>query len=206
MMKKHKMQILRNYVWDGDTFLLRETFFSVIIYVVNGGWACPPRPDPQLVCLSNNKKGRRGVKYMAEKKFQANDIIKALEDVFKKAPHLSKKAQEVLVKITPILALVFGILGILVGLGAVGVSPVVLLGGVDASFLVLASGVAAIASSVFMLVAYPKLNKRQYGGWTLLFWSEVISAASALLSLSVGAIIGVIIGFYLLFEIKGHYK
>lgn len=143
---------------------------------------------------------------MAEKKSQVNDLINSLEDVFKKAPHLPANIQDVLVKIAPILSLVFGVLGILVGLGAVGVSPVALLSGADASFMVLLSGVALIASSVLMLMAYPKLSKNLYTGWTLLFWSEVVSAVSSLLSLSIGAVIGVIIGFYLLFEIKKHYK
>lgn len=143
---------------------------------------------------------------MAEKKSQVTDIINSLEDVFKKAPHLPANIREVLVRIVPILSLIFGVLGILVGLGAVGVSPIALFGGVDATFMVLISGVFAIASSVLMLMAYPKLTKHLYAGWTLLFWSEVISAVSALLTLSVGSVIGIIIGFYLLFEIKGHYK
>ncbi|MEK7571468.1 MAG: hypothetical protein AAB553_04270 [Patescibacteria group bacterium] len=143
---------------------------------------------------------------MAEKKSQANDLIGMLEGVFKQAPHLPKNIQEVLVKIAPILALVFGILGIIVGLGAIGISPVAILGGVEASFMVMASGVLAIVSSILMLMAYPKLTKHAYAGWTLLFWSEAISAVSAVLSLSVGGVLGIIIGFYLLFEIKGQYK
>lgn len=143
---------------------------------------------------------------MAEHKSQANDFIGMLEGVFKQAPHLPKNIQDVLVQIAPILALVFGILGLIAGVGVLGISPVGLLGGVEASFMLLASGAAAIASSVLMLMAYPKLTKHLYGGWVLLFWAEVISAVSGLLSLSIGAVLGVIIGFYLLFEIKGHYK
>lgn len=143
---------------------------------------------------------------MAEKKNQLHEFIPWMEDVFKKAPHLPKNIREVLVTITPWLALIFGILGILGGIGAVGVSPIALFGGVYASAFVLFSGILALAASVLLLMAFSSLLKRQVKGWTLLFFAEVISAVASLLSLSVGAVIGVLIGFYLLFEIKGQYK
>lgn len=143
---------------------------------------------------------------MAEKKNQLNELIPWMENIFKKAPHLPMNIQEVLVKIAPWLALIFGILGILGGIGAIGVSPIAFLGGVYASAFVLLSGFLALAASVLLLVAFQGLLKRHVKGWTLLFWAEVISAVASLLSLSVGAVIGIIIGFYLLFEIKGKYK
>ncbi|HZE87191.1 MAG TPA: hypothetical protein VE090_03200 [Methylomirabilota bacterium] len=143
---------------------------------------------------------------MAEQKKQAEDLIKWMDDLFKKAPHLPENIREVLVKITPVLSLIFGILGVIAGLAALGLSPIALFGGIHASMFVLVTGVLAIASSVLLLIAYPKLSKYAYAGWMLLFWSEVVNAVSSLLSLSVGSIIGIIIGFYILFEIKGHYK
>ena len=143
---------------------------------------------------------------MAEDKKQGKDLISALDEVFQKLPRLPKSATDVLVNIAPWLALVFGILGVIGGLSAIGISPLALFGGVNASFVVLATGVAAIVSSVLMLMAFPKLKKRAYKGWELLFWSEVISAISAVLSISVGSVFGVLIGFYLLFQIKSYYK
>ena len=143
---------------------------------------------------------------MAEDKKQSKDLIGALEDVFGKLPKLPSGVNDVLVNIAPWLALVFGILGVIGGLSAIGISPLALFGGVNAGFTVLATGVAAIVSSVLMLMAFPKLKKRVYKGWELLFWSEVVSTVSAVLSITVGSIIGVLIGFYLLFQIKRYYK
>jgi hypothetical protein len=136
-----------------------------------------------------------------------HDLIKTLEGFFAKAPALPTNIREVIVKITPWLALIFGILGVLGGLGALGLSPVAMMGGVDTSLFILVSGVLAIASSVLMLVAYPKLKVNSSEGWTLLFLSEVVSVVSSLVAGAVfGAIIGGLIGFYFLFQIKSYYK
>ena len=150
---------------------------------------------------------------MAEKNtLNEAGIIKSLEDVFAKAPHLPANVREILVKIAPWIALVFGILGVLAGLGAVGVSPVAAFGGVGNSVYVLISGVLTIIASVLMLMAFPKLQKHLYGGWRLLFWSEVVSVVSSLIGIAVapgsivGAVIGALIGFYILYEIKSYYK
>lgn len=137
---------------------------------------------------------------------QGDQLVKSLEGVFKQAPHLPANIREILVNIAPWIALIFGILGIIAGLGLVGVSPLALFGGVRASVTVLASGVLTLISSVLMLLAYPKLRKRDYAGWMWLFWSELLSAVAALFSLSVGSVLGVILGFYLLFEMKSYYK
>jgi hypothetical protein len=143
---------------------------------------------------------------MAENQKKAADLIPMLEKWFKQIPDLPANVREVLVKIVPWLALVFGIIGVFVGLGALGLSPVALLGGLEASFNVLVIGLISIVSSVLMLMAYPKLLKKQYKGWELLFWSEIISVVSAILTFSIASILGVVIGIYLLFQIKGYYK
>src|SRR5438094_709668 len=101
---------------------------------------------------------------MAENQKQGADLVKTFEDFFKQAPKLPSNACEVLVKFAPWLALIFGILGIIVGLGAVGVSPLALFAGLHASFVVLLTGAVSIVASVLMLMAYPKLVKRQYKG------------------------------------------
>lgn len=136
-----------------------------------------------------------------------NDIVATLEDFYAKAPDLPQNAQETLVTILPWLALIFGLLGLLVGLGAVGVSPLALLGGIHMAFNVLLSGVLTIASSVLLLMAYPGLQKRRYIGWKYSFWSEAVSLLGAVLSFNiVGGIIGALIVYYLLFQVKSHYK
>ncbi len=146
---------------------------------------------------------------MAENEKKAADLIATLDNFFKQAPKLPSSATDVLVKIAPWISLIFGILGVIAGIGLLGVSPLALFGGLHASFVVLLTGGVSIVASVLMLMAYPKLVKHEYKGWELLFWSEVVSAVSAVLSIasgSIGGVIGVLIGFYLLFQIKSYYK
>jgi len=147
---------------------------------------------------------------MAESSFNEKQVIESMEDFFKKFPQLPSNIREVLVKIAPWIALVFGILGVVAGLGAVGVSPVAVIGGVRNSAFLLISGILTIVSSVLMLMAFPKLQKRQYAGWRYLFWAEVVSVVASLVGITaasvLGALIGALIGFYLLFQIKSYYK
>lgn len=135
-----------------------------------------------------------------------------MEEWFNKLPSLPKGGRDVLVAITPWVALVFGILGVLVGLGGLGIlsvlSPLMLLGsGVSSTTGSLLSIAVALVSSVLMLVAFPGLKAKKRQGWTLLFWSQVVALVSSLVALSfVGGIIGAVIGFYLLYQIKSYYK
>lgn len=143
---------------------------------------------------------------MAENKSK-NDIIAMMEAWFAKAPALPENAKQTLVNITPWIALIFGVLGIIAGLGAIGVSPVAMVGGVGNSTLLLLSGIATIVASAMMLIAYPKLKALQISGWTLLFWSSIVSLIGSLVMGSiVNAIIWGVIEFYILFQIKSHYK
>lgn len=135
------------------------------------------------------------------------DLIVMLEELFKKAPALPLSAKDVLVKITPWIALVFGILGILVGIGAAGVSPIALFGGIKVSVTVLISGILLLISSVLMLIAFPKLKAMKFEGWRLIFWADAISIVSAIVTFDlVSAVISFLIGFYILFQIKSYYK
>ena len=137
---------------------------------------------------------------------QSDDLAKSLEGLFKSLPHLPQNVTDVLVKIAPWLALIFGVLGVLAGIGAMGISPFALFGGIRSGMMVFFTGLLTLASSVLMLLAYPKLTKRTHKGWTYLFWSEILNAVYALLTVSLGSVIGVLIGLYLLFEIRRYYK
>lgn len=149
---------------------------------------------------------------MAEK--SSKDLVGTLENFFKKAPAIPANGREAIAKITPWLALIFGVLGVLGGLAGVGLltvfSPLALFGGASgiASY---GSGVIAawiwLASSVLLLAAYPGTKARKLSGWNLLFWSEVVNVIGSLIAGSVvSGIIGGLIGFYLLFQIKSYYK
>ncbi|HVF69568.1 MAG TPA: hypothetical protein VNA13_03305 [Xanthomonadales bacterium] len=149
---------------------------------------------------------------MADNK--SKNIIDTLEDFFKKAPAIPANGREALVKITPWLAIIFGILGVLGGLAGVGIltmfSPLAAFSGAQgiASY---GTGIIAawiwLASSVLMVLAYPGLKARKIGGWNWLFWSEVLNIVGSVVAGSlINAVIGALIGFYLLFQIKSYYK
>jgi hypothetical protein len=145
----------------------------------------------------------------------SDGFINSVGQLFEKFPALPDTWRETLVKITPVLALIFGILGILVALGGLGLltalSPLAFLAGapgvssVGTGFMAM---LIFLGASVLMLAAYPGTKGRKYSGWTLLFWSQVVNLIGGLLTLSspISKILGAIIGFYLLFQIKSYYK
>lgn len=146
---------------------------------------------------------------MAKKSGQ--DLINMMQEWFDKLPPLPKNVNEVIVKITPWIAIIFGVLGILSSIALFGVTtisaPFLAMGGqTSAVGGVMITAILALISSVLMVAAFPGLNKRQMKGWTLLFYAEVVSVVSSVVMLSVGGLVGNLIGFYLLFQIKSFYK
>ncbi|MBI4037991.1 hypothetical protein HY382_03030 [Candidatus Curtissbacteria bacterium] len=139
-----------------------------------------------------------------------DSIIKSLEDIFKKLPPLPANAVATLFKITPWLAIIFGILGLIGALAAFGIftvfAPFAIVGRYSNYGLGLISTIGLAVSSLMMIVAFPSLKAGKMAGWNLLFWSEIISIGSSLLSISVGTILGAVIGLYILFQIKPKYK
>jgi len=64
-----------------------------------------------------------------------------------------------------------------------------------------------LVASVLMLASYSGLNAKKDKGWKLLFWSEVVYVVGGLISLSIiSTVIGALITFYLLFQIKSCFK
>lgn len=146
---------------------------------------------------------------MAKKSGQ--DLINMMQEWFDKLPALPKNVNEVIVKITPWIAIIFGVLGILSSIALFGVTtisaPFLAMGG-QASTVGggMITAILALISSVLMVAAFPGLRKNKMGGWTLLFYAEVVSVVSSVVMLSVGGLVGNLIGFYLLFQIKSFYK
>jgi hypothetical protein len=123
-----------------------------------------------------------------------NDVIDTVGQWFDKFPALPKNWREFLVRIIPYLALIFGLLGIISILSWHG-------------YGILAVLIYLIAS-ILLLASYPGVSKRKYKGWKLLFLSEVVNLIGGLVSLVsiLWVIIGALIGFYLLFQIRSYYK
>lgn len=161
------------------------------------------------------------------------EVLKGLEQklavVFKGAPALPKNGREGLVKAFPWIALIFGILQLLAAwwLWQAGhnvneyVDNVYRAYGIEAAgtslgaFYWLSLG-TLVADGVILLLAYPKLVRRLGSGWDLLFLGAVINAIYGLVatfsdyrggvSALIGAIIGSVIAFYLLFQVRGYYS
>ncbi|HVT01518.1 MAG TPA: hypothetical protein VHE53_04810 [Patescibacteria group bacterium] len=144
-------------------------------------------------------------------KTDANQIIGMVEEQYKKLPPLPKKWNEVIVKIMPIIALVFGVLGVVGSLAAVGIltflAPFVALGsGVGMASSGVIGAVLALVSSALLLAAFPGTKDHKINGWNLLFWSETVSLVANIVAFSLGGVVGSLIGYYILFQIKSFYK
>lgn len=150
---------------------------------------------------------------------QATEALSGLEaylaPLFEKFPHLPEKGREWVVSVSPWIALIFGILGIvsLLGIGGMGIGALSMMGygGFGASMLI--HLVIALISSGLLLAAYPGLKAKTKAGWNFAFYSEVVSVAGGVVGLAmwgaggiVGVVIGALIGFYILFEIRSYYK
>jgi len=142
----------------------------------------------------------------------ASKLESVLADFFKNFPHLPEGGRKFLVDVSPYVPLVFGILGV------IGV----LFGGVASLFFVVATlGMAlplfltvivSLASAVLLLMSYKGLLARSKQGWNYAFYSQIVSVISGLIAMFtmhggiIGTVVGAIIGFYILFEIREHYK
>ena len=144
----------------------------------------------------------------------STDIIDTMGQWFDKFPPLPKNWRDTLARIAPLLSLIFGILGIIVAIGGLGLltttSPLAFLGGAS-SVSSYGTGILSVliylVGSVLLLASYPGLKAKKHKGWKLLFWSEVANLVGGLVSLAIlSAIVGALIGFYLIFQIRSYYK
>lgn len=126
----------------------------------------------------------------------------------KKAPfQLPDNAREWIVKFGPWITVVLLILTLPILLVALGIGAVfVPFGGIG-----YASGFGLLTITVIveiglMVAALPGLFARKMAGWRLLFYSQLVSIASNLLSGSiVGGLLSGLIGLYILFQIRTLY-
>ena len=86
-------------------------------------------------------------------------------------------------------------------------APFAMMGGIQSVPGGILSGVIGLLALVVELAAVPKLFKRSKQGWNLVFYASVISLLGNLLTFNVvSAVIGAIIGWYFLFQVKELYK
>lgn len=146
------------------------------------------------------------------------DSLEAILDEYlvKKAPFtLPVDAKEFIVKVAPYLVIIFAVIaipGIFLALGISAIAlPFAAVGyafGHGFGFIAIISLIISIAALVLELVAVPGLFKRTKSAWQLVFYASIVSFIGSIISIHgiVGAIIGVIIGWYILFQVKDLYK
>lgn len=142
-------------------------------------------------------------------------LEETLDEYFgKKAPALPQNIKEIIVKIAPylvIIGLIFTIpaIFVLLGLGSIAtvLAPV---GGAQsvASVPTMWIGILLLIPVIILeAMAVPGLFSRKVVAWRYVFWAQIITIVSNLVQLNiVGGIISAIIGFYILFQVRGLYK
>ncbi len=137
-------------------------------------------------------------------------LEKEIGGIFTNFPAFPDNVKEILVKIAPylcILGAIFGAIGLLavVGLGgALSGLGAMSFGG--SGFLYYIS-MAILAVMVFLYATAVKpLMNREKKGWDNLYYVEILSLITNLLSFSiVGFILSFVIGFWVLFQVKDKY-
>jgi len=153
---------------------------------------------------------------MAEKNLGLKQGVSQLEDTLevylvKKAPFsIPENLKELIVQFTPYLT-ILGIVGsVLILFGAL-VSPFTgFLGpryALSYSFNYVLSMVALAVVVVLEAMAVPGLFKRQEKAWRFLFYASLVNAVSGFLGGDwVGMIIGTLLFWYVLFQVKEYYR
>jgi hypothetical protein len=151
-----------------------------------------------------------------------NGLINQLEALLdeymvKKAPFaLPIGLKEFIVKVSPYLVIIFAILTLPIILAVIGfsavVAPFAMMGaamggyGYGWGLGAIISLVVAVVSLIVEVIAVPGLFKRTKGGWRLVFYASIISLIGNILSFNViGGVIGAIISWYILFQVKDMY-
>lgn len=143
---------------------------------------------------------------------QSQDFANKVGDIFKSVPHLPKEWVAFLVKIAPVMAIIGAVLSIFAGpvIGLAGVVSLLSFNPILVLSLLL-SAILSLVGGVILFLAYKPLQERKYDGWMLLFWSQVLGFVSSLVGMIgghnnlIGAIIGLAIGMYILFEMRSSY-
>ncbi|MFZ2200065.1 MAG: chromate transporter [Microgenomates group bacterium] len=153
---------------------------------------------------------------MAAQQTSVTDYLKTLETEIEKVvlsksiPALPDNVKELIVKISPWFAAISMIMLLPLILAAFGISAVALpfsyLGGLHMGFGYTISLVFTFGMIVLELMALPGLFKRKESAWRLMFYSTLLSLVQQLFRFDVvGLLIGGVIGFYILFQVKSKY-
>lgn len=152
-------------------------------------------------------------------KAEVKNVIAQLEAMLdeymvKKAPFaLPLGLKEFLAMIAPYLIIISAIVAVPALLVAFGIStafaPVAMMGGYGYGWgtSMLITLVTTVVVLVLEIMAVPGLFKRAHGAWRLMFYVSLVQLVGGVLAMNlVGTLIGAIIGWYILFQMKDLYK
>lgn len=145
-------------------------------------------------------------------KFLAKDpfigLQKQASGLYDSLPDLPSSWVNFLVKIAPVLAIIGGVFSLLgalpmFGLGTMAL-PFLMVGKSTALYIM---GVLSIITGVMLLSAVKPLKDRRKIAISILFWSSVLNTiGSLMINLALGPILGLVIGFYFLFQVQPRYQ
>ena len=133
-----------------------------------------------------------------------------LEPIFLgKFPPFPDNVKELLVQYGPYLILIGAILGLLGLLTAFGIGTAALgigMASYGSGFSFYVGIVLATVMMIMYLMAFSPLRARKKAGWNLMYYALLLSLISSLLQLAIlSVIIGGVLGFWVLFQIRDKY-
>ncbi len=170
--------------------------------------------------MSENTQNDSGQK--AQAKSGVTGILSQLEAILdeymvQKAPFaLPHEVKEFIANVSPYLIIILAIMALPIIFAALGLtailSPFAMMGGYGYGFSWGFGAIIGLAVSVITVImevmAVPGLFKRTAGAWRLLFYASIVSLIGTIVSFSgiIGGLIGAVIGWYILFQVKELYK
>lgn len=156
------------------------------------------------------------------KKSNSTDLIAILEPYFtKQAPfQLPTSFRKTIVQWMPWVNIVLGLFLILPVLAILGLGTVV--AGLASSVgegvgpMYWLSMLVLVASIALLFITFPGLQARKLSAWKLVFWADILYFAYniasglgnplSLINSVIGGVVSLLIGLYVLFQIKSYYK
>lgn len=173
---------------------------------------------PQGEMGGSSNQGNTGAPQGAgDMKKDVHGLIRQLEAMLdeymvKKAPfQLPMGLKEFIVKVSPYLIIIFAIMSLPLIFGAIGLStalaPFAMMGGYGWGIAAIISLITTVIVLVMEVMAVPGLFKRTKSAWHLVFYATIVSLIGSILAFNIiGGILGAIIGWYILFQVKDMYK
>jgi len=132
------------------------------------------------------------------------------EYLVRKAPfHLPDNVKEVIVKVAPWITIILMVLAIPLILAAIGFTvafaPAAVVAGHSLGTVYWIGWVITLASLILEIMSIKGLLHRQMQGWRYVYWAMLLGVLSNILMVSIGGLVGNLIGLYILFQVKSKY-